>query len=266
MKKVVVFFDIEANLVSQGGDNKGYIEACLKTLQKHGVHATLNVCGSVVKQYPEIFRKAALAGHEIASHGYSHENFLELRAEELNLALEKAEREIENACGARPLGVRSPWLYMNRGVYSVFSSRGYLWASNRRMRMPEIVKHPSLQPDASLAYRANAFLMRTYLSFQGLWFPKAPYVLDGVLEIPLLSSMDGELLGLVDPNQESSEQAVEYAIASLKKQFLRSKGHFNLTFHDWVIGSANRTKVLDELLRFMKSQGAEFFTASELLK
>ena len=77
--------------------------------------------------------------------------------------------------------------------------------------------------------------------------------------------MDGELLGLVDPNQNSSLAQLEFTVNSLQKQYFQAEQHFNLTFHDWLIGSKNRIKVLQSTLDFLQKQRAEFILPRELL-
>ena len=78
--------------------------------------------------------------------------------------------------------------------------------------------------------------------------------------------MDGELLGQLDPNQKSSKQQIDYVISSLKKQYSESDEYFNLTFHDWIVGSENRTEILSKMLNFLNEQKCEILTASQLIQ
>ena len=82
VRKVLVFFDVEADLVSQKGDNKGYLKEILDILEEKKVSATLNVCGRVVETFPDLFKKFSET-HELSSHSYNHENIIELDNENL---------------------------------------------------------------------------------------------------------------------------------------------------------------------------------------
>ena len=66
MKKAIVFFDVEADLVSQKGDNKEYLKEVFDILEEKKVSATLNVCGRVVEAFPDVFKKFSET-HELSS-------------------------------------------------------------------------------------------------------------------------------------------------------------------------------------------------------
>jgi peptidoglycan/xylan/chitin deacetylase (PgdA/CDA1 family) len=265
MKKVIVFFDVEADLVSQKGENKEYLKEILDILKEKEVSATLNVCGRVVETFPDVFKKFSEA-HELSSHTYNHENIIELDAAGLNATLEKTENAIKKVSGKKPLGFRSPWLYTKPELYTILEKRGYRWVSNKRVRRKEILANPSFQFSNSIGNSVSKALMSGYMQMQWQLFPRKPFTEHGLVHIPLLSSMDGELLGQLDPNQKSSKQQVDYVISSLKKQYLEADEYFNLTFHDWIVGSGNRTEILSKMLDFLKGQKCEILTAAQLVQ
>ena len=265
MKKVIVFFDVEADLVSQKGNNKEYLKKVYDVLEEKEVSATLNVCGRVVETFPDLFKKFSET-HELSSHSYNHENIIELDTAGLNATLEKTENAIKKVSGIKPVGFRSPWLYTKPELYQILAQRGYRWVSNKRVRRKEILANPSFQFSNSLGTSVSKALMSGYMQMQWQFFPKKPFTEQGLIHIPLLSSMDGELLGQLDPNQKSTKQQVEYVVASLKKQYFESGEYFNLTFHDWIIGSENRTEILSKILGFLKEQKCEILTAAQLVE
>ena len=55
----------------------------LAVLQDHGVHATFFLVAEKAEEYPELVRRIARAGHEIANHSYSNRRANELRDAEL---------------------------------------------------------------------------------------------------------------------------------------------------------------------------------------
>ncbi len=55
----------------------------LNILQENDVKATFFMLGQMVEQYPQAAKKVQEAGHEIASHSYSHPQLNTLSAEDL---------------------------------------------------------------------------------------------------------------------------------------------------------------------------------------
>lgn len=62
----------------------------LRILAEHGVHATCFVLGTVAEKYPCLVRDIQGAGHEIATHGYSHELVFRLTLAEFKADLQRA--------------------------------------------------------------------------------------------------------------------------------------------------------------------------------
>jgi hypothetical protein len=106
----------------------------------------------------------------------------------------------------------------------------------------------------------------------GLWagwqernFPKAPYQnKQGLKELPLTSSMDGELLGLVSPLQPSPARDVDYAVNAWQQQLLRAPNFFTLNLHDWLISSGNRPDVLNKMISLLLSHNYKITTARQI--
>jgi polysaccharide deacetylase family protein (PEP-CTERM system associated) len=87
----------------------------LNILARHRVHATFFILGWLANRYPELIREIALAGHEIATHGYSHEliyrqipaEFAEDLAKSLD-AITRALQSCQTDTKASILGYRAP--------------------------------------------------------------------------------------------------------------------------------------------------------------
>lgn len=253
-KIVTVFFDLEWR---KRFDLEKTVGKISKILDENEVKAVFNTCGTVVEKFPNLIKKLHSKGHEIASHGYAHENFIQLKeVGQLGDVLTKTERLIENATGERPVGIRSPWFHSDKGVYSTIEKRGYKWVSDNNIFRAEVLKKP----------RAKFGMMR-YVFFSLLWqsYKKEPFKRGAMLEIPLLSSHDGELFGLVDPTQETPEDVLDFAYQTLKTQFDKSGKVFNLNFHPWLIGTSNRVSVLEKILDYINQKNSEFVLAKELV-
>ncbi|MEW6685354.1 MAG: polysaccharide deacetylase family protein [Candidatus Edwardsbacteria bacterium] len=262
MKRIILFFDTESlweRPYRPGFDFDGSLEKILTILESERVRAVFNLCGILAKEHPQSIRKIVQAGHEIGVHGYRHENFLQLSDQKMEETLIKAEEAIENVTGRKAVGMRAPWLWANRRLYRLLQERGYKWASNQHIFLPE-----------RFETREEFKIFRSYLPAKIFarcrwWaFPHRPYQRDNLVEIPLLSSMDGELLDLVSPEQDSPAEQMNFAYRSWVRQYRRAKEHFNLTFHDWLIGTANRLNLLRRILSFLKTQEDKFISAEAL--
>ncbi|MGH7129506.1 MAG: polysaccharide deacetylase family protein, partial [Planctomycetaceae bacterium] len=73
-----------------------------------GITATFFTPGHTADTFPETAAAIAAAGHEIAAHGYAHEDFGPLSAEEARDVIRRAAAAIQRAIGRRPRGMRFP--------------------------------------------------------------------------------------------------------------------------------------------------------------
>lgn len=261
MRLVTVFFDFEGWWESQCRRRfnlEGVIRKVSKVLDNNQAKAVFNTCGIVAENFPKVLRGLHENGHEIASHGYSHENFIQLeQMGELDLVLGKTEKLIKEATGERPVGVRPPWLFSDKSVYSTIEKRGYRWVSNYNIFRTEVMDNPSISQNFKSVKR---------LFFSLLWktYNKEPFKIGKMIEVPLLSSQDGELLSMVDPAQKSPDVWLDFAYRTLKTQFNKSKKVFNLNFHPWLIGTENRIILLDRILNYIRNGGCEFVLARDI--
>lgn len=263
MKAVTIFFDLEAWWESQCRrrfDLEETVKKVAKILDENKAKAVFNTCGIVVENFPKMIKRLHDSGHEIASHGYAHENFIQLeQMGRLEDTLEKTEKLIEDVTGERPLGIRPPWLFSDSHVYSTIEKRGYKWISGRSVFRTEVLNNP---------IQESGFKTIKYVFFGLQWkrYRKEPFRTGNILEIPLLSSQDGELLSLVDPGQETPETWLDFAYEALKAQFDKSGKVFNLNFHPWLIGTSNRTLLLNMVLEYINQKNPKFILAKDLLK
>ena len=81
----------------------------LDLLAKHHIKATFFVLGECVAQNPEVLRRAAREGHEIANHSWSHPNFGKMSDEAIRSQLRRTDEIIKSITGARPTLLRPPY-------------------------------------------------------------------------------------------------------------------------------------------------------------
>ena len=72
------------------------------------VRGTFFVLGWVADRYPELIRRIARAGHELASHGYWHQLVYDLTPEEFAADILSSRDAIATACGVQVTAYRAP--------------------------------------------------------------------------------------------------------------------------------------------------------------
>lgn len=73
-----------------------------------GVTATFFVLGWVAERHPDLVRRIADAGHELASHGHTHDLVYDLTPAQFREDVRRTKRTIEHAGGTEVFGYRAP--------------------------------------------------------------------------------------------------------------------------------------------------------------
>jgi polysaccharide deacetylase family protein (PEP-CTERM system associated) len=80
----------------------------LEIFDRHGVKSTCFILGWVARRHPQLIRRIANAGHEIACHSNWHRLVYDLTPGEFRQDTTDAVRIIEDACGQTPRAYRAP--------------------------------------------------------------------------------------------------------------------------------------------------------------
>ena len=105
----------------------------LALFEQAGVKATFFTLGWVAARHPRLIRRAAEAGHEIASHGWDHQRVFTMDAKGFRADLDKAHKAIEDASGQSPKGYRAPSFSIDARTpwaHEVLAERGYAYSSS----------------------------------------------------------------------------------------------------------------------------------------
>jgi polysaccharide deacetylase family protein (PEP-CTERM system associated) len=111
----------------------GNIDRTLDLFARHGVRATFFILGWVAERFPDHIRRISAAGHEIASHGFSHHRVTELSPEELRRDLADTRALLEDLGGQKVRGYRAPSYSIgsgNRWAFEVLEEEGYDYSSS----------------------------------------------------------------------------------------------------------------------------------------
>jgi len=80
----------------------------LQVLHWHGVRATFFVLSRVAERFPQLVYDVRAAGHEIASHGHSHQLVTRMSPAEFAVDVRRSLDILERIIGERPIGYRAP--------------------------------------------------------------------------------------------------------------------------------------------------------------
>src|SRR6056297_2088347 len=80
----------------------------LQVLDEHSVTATFFILGWVAERFPQITKRIAAAGHEVACHGYLHQRVGLLKRAEYRQDIRRAKGLLEDQSGQPVLGYRAP--------------------------------------------------------------------------------------------------------------------------------------------------------------
>jgi peptidoglycan/xylan/chitin deacetylase (PgdA/CDA1 family) len=100
----------------------------LALLEETGLRATFFVEGLNTELYPEALSAIAAAGHEVALHGWCHEEWSSLGAGEEAELVARGVRALDDL-GLRPLGFRPPGGSLNAGTPRLLREHGFTYCS-----------------------------------------------------------------------------------------------------------------------------------------
>lgn len=111
----------------------GNTERMLELLDAADVRATFFVLGWVAERFADMISRIAARGHEVASHGYSHELVHAQTASEFRQDIRRAKKLLEDIAGKKVRGFRAPTFSIgsrNWWAYEVLAEEGYEYSSS----------------------------------------------------------------------------------------------------------------------------------------
>lgn len=105
----------------------------LDLLEKFSARGTFFVLGSVAEENPDLVPAIAAAGHEIASHGWSHRTVGELGPELFRDEIRRTDAILTEQSGTKPVGYRAPQWSLNqrtRWGWKILAEEGYRYDSS----------------------------------------------------------------------------------------------------------------------------------------
>ncbi|CAN5359134.1 polysaccharide deacetylase [soil metagenome] len=198
----------------------------LGLLERHQIASTFFVPGHTADRYPEAVRSIVAAGHEIAHHGYLHEQPTALTLEEEIEALDRGLAALADVAGVRPSGYRAPMWDLSWRTPELLAERGFLYDSSLM--------------DADYPYE----LAITAGSGRSLVEIPIQWALDDWEQYCYLPDISGS--GLIESPRKARE-LWEGEFDGLR----RVGGCWVLTNHPFLTGRPSRAAELDNLMRYV---------------
>jgi polysaccharide deacetylase family protein (PEP-CTERM system associated) len=162
------------------------VDRILAMLAEHSIHATFFTLGWVAERHPDLVRRIADAGHEVASHGYEHHRASDLTREEFVSDITRAKSRLEDTTGQSVLGYRAPSFSIsgrNEWAFECIAEAGYRYSSSiypikhDHYGMPSAPRFPhSPRPDLlELPVTTTRMLGRNLPAGGGGYFRLMPY-------------------------------------------------------------------------------------------
>lgn len=105
----------------------------LNLFSETGVHATFFVLGFLAQQHPHLIKQIANAGHELASHGFSHQPIYRLTPQQFKQELLRTKDVIEQNTSTSVIGFRAPQFSINGNslwAFSILTETGHEYDSS----------------------------------------------------------------------------------------------------------------------------------------
>lgn len=231
------FGDTSPGKLSQGQYGaRVAVPRILDLLGRNSIRATFFVPAVVALLYPDEQRRIIGDGHEIGIHSWIHEFNSELPcADERELQFRAADT-LENVCGVRPVGIRTPSWDFSQSTLAISREMGLLYDS-------------SLMADDD------------------------PYELlednepTGIVELPVEWIRDDFVYFNMDRKLGLRPHTAPSAVLEIfRREFDGARqdgGLFLLTMHPHIIGHRSRIQVLGELIDYMRSHDDVWFATHE---
>ena len=102
----------------------------LELLAARGVTSTWFVPGHTLEAFPGSIEAILAGGHELASHGWYHEDFAELSTDEQRSILGRSFEALERAAGTPPTGWRAPYWSLGGRTLALVGAAGFGYDSS----------------------------------------------------------------------------------------------------------------------------------------
>ncbi|HCV12871.1 MAG TPA: DUF3473 domain-containing protein [Candidatus Accumulibacter phosphatis] len=164
------------------------VERILLMLDERRVRATFFTLGWIAERYPQLVRRIADGGHEVASHGFGHQRASDLSKTEFSADIRRAKLLLEDISGQQVRGYRAPSFSIGAGnlwAFDCLAEAGHQYSSSiypirhDHYGMPDAPRFAHRVCDGLLELPVTTarFLDRNWPASGGGYFRLLPYAL-----------------------------------------------------------------------------------------
>ena len=156
----------------------------LDLLEQYDQKATFFTLGNVAAKHPELIRKIADGGHEIASHGYNHHSIFNLSPKQVREDVGSSVKILEDISGKKVIGFRAPDFsireYLFEWYCEALAENGLKYDSS--LFPMKVIKY-GIEKEYSLKIFNKYHLNEHYLSYMKVGKMKLPFFGGGYFRI-----------------------------------------------------------------------------------
>lgn len=239
--------DHESGELREGGDSPGRLSQgqygarvgvprILGLLERYAIPATFFVPAVIARLYPEEQRRVVQAGHEVGIHGWIHERNAVLEPQVEADLMRRSAETLAEVSGVAPVGMRAPSWDFSPHTLRAVRELGLLYDSS---------------------------LMADDEPYELLEDGEAT----GVVELPVEWIRDDAVYFNMHRFSSLRPYTPPSAVLEIWKaefdQSLEERGMFLLTMHPHIIGHRSRIRMLEALIRYIRSHAGVWFATHE---
>lgn len=220
----------------------------LELYERYEVKTTIFTPGHTLDTFPDVCREALAKGHELAHHGYYHENPTKIDAATERRLIELALESFEKQLGIRPVGYRSPYWDYSDATLDLVEEYGFIYDS-------------SLMARDLVPYRPRRWVVRWE---QGSIAGKASHVLEippnwYLDDFPPLAYVTGIQAGQQDTETifRRWKDIFDYAYERVENAC------YAVAVHPQIIGQAHHIMFFERLVDYIASKDGVWFATCE---
>jgi peptidoglycan/xylan/chitin deacetylase (PgdA/CDA1 family) len=223
----------------------------LELFKRHGIKTTFFTPAHTLDTFPEINRKVFEAGHEIAHHGYYHENPTLINRDTEKRLLDLAFASHMKHFDTRPTGYRSPYWDYSENTLDLLEEAGFIYDSSLMAR--DLVPYRPQRWAVNWETGNVAGPASKVLEIPVSWY------LDDFPALAYTGSQEG--MSDTDAVLRRWKDIFDYGYVN------QPNGIYAMALHPQIIGQAHHMMMLEKLVEHIKSHdGVWFCTCEDIAK
>jgi peptidoglycan/xylan/chitin deacetylase (PgdA/CDA1 family) len=234
-------------MMSRGEFAATAVPRVLRLLEREGIATTWYVPGHTADTYPDLCRRIADAGHELALHGYLHEQVSMLTPEQERDVLARSREALYRVTGDYPVGNRAPGWDVSASTIDLLVAAGVEYDSSLMARdyQPYFARTGDvINLDGPVEFGSETSLVELGVEWSLCDFPHFEFLFAAGVLLQGLRRVDDVVQNWIDE--------VRYMTTHV------NDGVCTLTLHPEVMGRGHRMLGLERFIAETRDLGVEF--------